>query len=101
LLTLPSRPELLERASKARHVLADKGYDLDALRQNIWHTGAKSVVPGRAGSKRPILHNRGRHLIENACCRLKDFRRVATRYDKLAANLISAVSLAAIPALWI
>ena len=41
---------------------------------------------------------RERHLIENALCRLKDFRRVATRYDKLAANFIST---AAIVAFWI
>jgi len=42
----------------------------------------------------------GRHLIENAFCRLKDFRRIHTRYDKLAANFASAVALAAIVAFW-
>tara|TARA_B100000965_G_scaffold150726_1_gene125283 strand:- start:3905 stop:4051 length:147 start_codon:yes stop_codon:yes gene_type:complete len=40
-------------------------------------------------------------VVENAFCRLKDFRRVATRYDKLAANFLSAVALAAIIAFWV
>ena len=44
---------------------------------------------------------RGRHLIENAFCRLKDFRRVATRYDKLADNFLSAVALATAVAFWL
>ncbi len=43
---------------------------------------------------------RDRHLVENASCRLKDFRRIATRYDKLAANFASAVALASIIAFW-
>jgi len=42
-----------------------------------------------------------RHLIENAFCRIKDFRRVATRYDKLARNVLSAVALATLVAFWI
>ena len=44
---------------------------------------------------------RDRHLVENAFCRLKGFHRVATRYDKLAANFLSAVALAALLAFWI
>ena len=43
---------------------------------------------------------RDHHLIENAFCRLKDFRRVATRYDMLAANFLSAVALATAIASW-
>ncbi len=42
-----------------------------------------------------------RWRIEAAFCRLKDFRRVATRYDKLAVNFLSAVVLAAIIAFWV
>ena len=44
---------------------------------------------------------RDRHLIENAFCRIKDFRRVATCYDKLARNFLSAVALATLVAFWI
>ena len=44
---------------------------------------------------------KGRHPIENAFCRLKDFRRIATRYDKLAANFLSGVALATALACWL
>ena len=61
--------------------------------------------PDRANRKRKVRLDarryRDRHLVENAFCRLKDFRRVATRYDKLAANFLSAAALAAIVAFWI
>jgi len=43
----------------------------------------------------------GRHLIENAFCRIKDSRRVATRYDKLATNFLSGVALATALAFWL
>jgi transposase len=63
------------------------------------------VIPGRITRKNKIAYDRDRyrdrHLVENAFCRLKDFRRVATRYDKLAANFLSAVALAALLAFWI
>jgi transposase len=98
-------PELLERAGKAHHVLANKGYDADALRRSVRQADAVPVIPGRSGRKRPIRHDRtpyrDRHLIENAFCRLKDFHRVATRYDKLAANFISTVALATVLEFWI
>jgi len=63
------------------------------------------VIPGRITRKRQIIYDkegyRERHRIENAFCRLKDFRRVATRYDKLAANFLSAVALATLLAFWL
>jgi transposase len=98
-------PVLLARARGARYVLADKGYDADALRRAVRKAGAVPVIPGRSTRKRRIVYDRSRyrerHLIENAFCRLKDFRRIATRYDKLARNFLSAVALAAILAFWI
>ena len=63
------------------------------------------VIPGRSNQKRAVRYDRerykGRHLIENAFCRLKDFRRVATRYDKLAVNFLSGVALATALAFWL
>lgn len=60
---------------------------------------------GRRNRKRTIRYDKqryaGRHLIENAFCRLKDFRRVATRYDKLGANFLSGVALATAVAFWL
>ena len=96
---------MLERARGAHYILADKGYDADALRRTLRQRGAVPVIPGRITRKRPIRHDRSRYrdrrLIENAFCRLKDFRRVATRYDKLADNFLSAVAIAAVLAFWI
>jgi transposase len=85
--------------------LADKGYDADALRRQLRQNGTVPVIPGRANRKKPIpldkARYRERHYVENAFCRIKDFRRVATRYDKLANNFLSAVALAVILAFWI
>ena len=85
-------PELLTRAGRARYVLADKGYDADSLRRTLRQAGAVPVIPGRITRKRKVAYDRrryrDRHLIENAFCRLKDFRRASPpRYDKLAANV--------------
>lgn len=82
-------------------MLADKGYDADALRQ----AGAVPVIPSRVTRKRKIIYDkaryRERHRVENAFCRIKDFRRVATRYDKLPANSLSAVALATLVTFWL
>lgn len=98
-------PTLLEHAAGARYILADKGYDADALRRTIRGIGAVPVIPGRRTRTTPICYDRARykdrHLIENAFCRLKDFRRIATRYDKLAANFLSAVAIATLVAYWL
>lgn len=98
-------PELIERAGCIRYLLGDKGYDADSLRRSLRKAGAVPVIPGRRNRKRAVRYDqqryRGRHLIENAFCRLKDFRRIATRYDKLAANFLSAVAIATTLAFWI
>ena len=98
-------PELLGQLKGARYVLGDKGYDSDALRDLIRNQGGRPVIPGKANRKRKIpldkARYKSRHLVENAFCRLKDFRRVATRYDKLARNYLSAVALCTLIAYWI
>lgn len=102
---MKAAPELLARMGRARHLVADKGYDADALRRAVREAGAVPVIPGRSNRKRAVRYDRerykARHLIENAFCRLKDFRRVATRYDKLARNYLSGVALAAALAFWL
>jgi transposase len=98
-------PALLERAGRIRYLLGDKGYDSDQLRRSLREAGAVPVIPGRRNPKRAIRYDkqryRDRHLFENAFCRLKDFRRIATRYDKLAANFLSGVALATAVAFWL
>ena len=81
------------------------GYDADHLRRSLREVGTTPAIPGRRNRKRAIPYDkkryRDRHLIENAFCRMKDFRRVATRYDKLAANFLSGVALVTAFAFWL
>ena len=97
--------ELIEAAGPVRRVIADRGYDANRLRCTLRSVGTVPIIPGRCSRKRPIRHDerryRDRWRIEAAICRLKDFRRVATRYDKLALNFLSAVVLATIVAFWV
>jgi transposase len=102
---MKAAPVLLAGLTGARYVLADKGYDANALRKMICSVSIVPVIPGRRNRKRAITYDkqryRDRHLIENAFRRLKDFRRIAMRYDKLARNFLSTVALAAILAFWL
>lgn len=72
-------------------MLADKGYDADRLRRAMHENGTVPVIPGRRSRKRAIRYDQER----------QDFRRVATRYDKLAANFLSGVALATAIAFWL
>ena len=95
---------LSEVPGPMRRLLADRGYDANHLRAHLRQNATTPVIPGRRSRKRPIRHDKRRYQdrwrIEAAFCRLKDFRRVATRYDKLARNFASAVALAAVIAFW-
>lgn len=83
----------------------DKGYDSNAIREQVQDRGALPNIPPKANRKwkncfSPFLY-RNRNAIERMFCRLKDFRRVATRYDRNAVNFLSAVCLAAVVSYWI
>ena len=88
-----------------KQLLADKGYDTDAIRAFLKERGIKSVIPGKSNRKKKIRHDKeaykGRNVVERCFCRLKDFRRIATRYDKLAQNFFSALCFVATLAYWI
>ncbi|MEL6112514.1 MAG: IS5 family transposase [Pseudomonadota bacterium] len=96
---------LMNELRDVKYLIADKGYDADIYRKNLKDRGARPVIPGRSNRKRKIVYDkrcyRERHLVENAFCRLKDFRRIATRYDKLGRNFLSAAAIATIVAFWI
>lgn len=96
---------LASTAGPIKRLIADKGYDADRLRGRLRRQGTRPIIPGRRNRKRRIRHDSRRYQerwrIESAFCRLKDFRRIATRYDKLAANFLSAVALATIIAFWV
>jgi transposase len=101
----PVAERLIRRTKAAKKLLADKAYDSDALRQWLKARGTKAVIPNKVNRKRRFSFDktayRARHLVENAICRLKDFRRVATRYDKLARNYLASVCLVATIVWWI
>jgi transposase len=78
-------------------ITADKAYDSEKVRQQIKDEGALPVIPSRSNATRkaycPKRFYRRRHKIENYFCRIKDWRRIATRYDKLARNFLAAAAL--------
>ena len=84
----------------ARHLLADRGHDADWYREALEGKGIKPCIPSRKGRKVAIPHDevryRKRHRIENSFARLKDWRRVATRYDRCPKVFLSASALAAV-----
>ena len=89
---------------QAEATIADKGYDADHLCDRLAQTGADVVIPPKRNRKvqRPYDTHlyKERNRIERFFNRLKQFRRVATRYDKLLANFMGFVKLAAI-AIWL
>jgi transposase len=86
-------------------LLADKAYDTDAFRSLLKRNRTKPVIPGKSNRKKRIRHDKkaykGRNVVERCFCRLKDFRRIATRYDKLARNYFSALCFVATFAFWL
>lgn len=79
-------------------VVADKGYDANHFVAKIEASGAEAVIPPRSNRLTPRDFDRhlyrARNLIERFFARLKHFRRIATRYDKLAKSFLSFVHLA-------
>ncbi len=102
---LPPAAGLIEQVPKARSLLADAAYDSDAFRAFLVDRGTTPDI--KQNPTRKKLHPfdnqayRGRNVIERAFCHLKDWRRIATRYDKLARNFAASVILAAIFRSWI
>ena len=89
--------DVLETPQPPLAVTADKAYDSQTVRQHIKDEGALPVIPSRANATQkaycPKRIYRRRHKIENFFCRIKDWRRIATRYDKLARNFLAATNL--------
>ena len=96
---------LLDDLAPRTIVLADKAYDSNAIRDLIERQGAGPNIPSKANRRWKSCFSRtlykGRNAVERMFCRLKDFRRIATRYDKLAANFLGAVYLAAAVTWWL
>jgi transposase len=101
----PVAERLINRVEAAESMLGDKAYDSNELRDELKQRGTKPVIPNRSNRKRRFRFSKPlyklRWRIEAAFNRLKDFRRIATRYDKLARNYLASVCLAAALVWWI
>ena len=90
---------LLDGLEQVGAVLADKAFDAASLLARIRELGAKAVIPPRANRNEShdydVYHYRSRNLIERFFARIKQFRRIATRYDKLAAHFEAFISITA------
>lgn len=96
---------LLDALPRARTLLADRGYDADWLGKVLAERGIAACIPSKANRKIPIPHDssfyRQRHRIENMFGRLKDWRRIHTRYDRCAHAFFSAICIAATVIFWL
>jgi transposase len=85
--------------AKPRLMLADKGYDGDGVRETLLLNGIVPVIPPKANRREPAACDyrvyRDRNRIERMFNRLKQFRRIATRYDKTAKSFLAFLCLAA------
>ena len=97
-------PALLDGLPGASLVVADRGYDWQYLIELVHQRGGQAHIPTQRDRKvqRSVDRDiyRKRNLVERFFCKLKHFRRVATRYDKLARNFLAAVALASVR-LWV
>jgi transposase len=98
-------PALVATAGPIKRLIADKAYDANSLRQMLADQGAKAVIPSTTSRSQPIPYNKTiykqRNMIERMFARLKDFRRIATRYDKLARNFLAGALIVATLVWWI
>ena len=96
---------LLSSLPQAEWLLADRGYDADWFREALRDKGIRACIPGRRSREILIKHDKRRykrrHRIENMFGRLKDWRRVAMRFDRCPKVFLSAIALAATVMFWL
>ena len=96
---------LMNSLPQAEWLLADRGYDADWFREVLEGKGTTPCIPGRKSRKKTIKYdkrrNKRRNRIERMLGSLKDWRRVATRYDRSPTVFLSAIALAATGIFWL
>ena len=96
---------MLDALPPAKALLGDRGYDADWFRKALAERNIAACIPSKRNREVPIPHDailyRQRHRIENMFGRLKDWRRVATRYDRCPKVFLSAIALAATVIYWL
>ena len=99
-----TQADALIEGIKAEYLLADRGYDSDAIVQKAQRQGMQAVIPPRKNRRDPRSYDKHlyklRHLVENAFLHLKRWRGVATRYAKNARSFLAAVQIRCL-ALWL
>jgi transposase len=96
---------LMNGLPEAEWLLADRGYDADWFREALIENGTKPCIPGRKSRKKTVKYDKRRYKrrnrIERMFGRLKDWRRVPTRYDRSPTVFLSAIALAATVIFWL
>ena len=92
---------MLNVLPRAKELLGDKGYDAEEFRKALTERGTTVRIPSKSNRKIQIEHDRERHEIENMFGRLKDWRRIHTRYDRCAHTFMSAICIAATVIFWL
>jgi transposase len=96
---------MLEALAPTKRLIADKAYDADRLRAWLQDKGIEAVIPGRAARAVAYPLNRAayrrRNAIERMFGHLKNWKRIATRYDWLAVNYLAAIVLVATVTQWL
>lgn len=96
---------MLEALAPTHRLIADKAYDADRLRGWLAERGTEAVIPGRANRDVAYPLNRAayrrRNIIERMFGKLKNWKRIATRYDRLAINYLAAIALVALATQWL
>ena len=96
---------MIDALPKAKVLLGDRGYDADWFRKSLAARGIVPCIPSRANRRIKIDHDknlyRQRHKVENMFGRLKDWRRIHTRYDRCTHTFMSAICIAATFVFWL
>jgi transposase len=96
---------VLDALPSAQTLIADRGYDSTAFRHALVTKGIEPCIPSSRSRKIPYPYDkalyRQRHKVENLFAKLKDWRRIATRYDRCAHTFFSAICIAAAVIFWI
>lgn len=96
---------MLDALPPASSLIGDRGYDSNWFREALTEKGIEPCIPPTRSRKQPINYDktlyRQRHRIENMFAKIKDWRRIATRYDRCAHTFFSAICIAATMIFWI
>ena len=96
---------LFDALPNAKELLGDKGYDSDWFRAALTERGITPCIPPKSNRKVQYHYDKAvykkRHLVENLFAKIKDWRRIHTRYDRCAHTFMSAIAIAATVIFWL